>query len=137
MLISDWSSDVCSSDLLAVAAALLLWLRKQSGDLLIWAVGLVAGGAVGNAIDRFHQPGVVDFLDLHLAGWHWPAFNVADSAIVCGVLLIVADGLFPPGRKGNKGRGSGGSLKLDRSRPARLPIIAGLTLAVKIERAPV
>src|SRR3546814_1336123 len=61
---------------LAVAAALLLWLRKQSGDLLIWAVGLVVGGAVGNAIDRFHQPGVVDFLDLHLAGWHWPAFNV-------------------------------------------------------------
>src|SRR3546814_1057800 len=100
MLISDWSSDVCSSDLLAVAAALLLWLRKQSGGLLIWAVGLVAGGAVGNAIDRFHQPGVVDFLDLHLAGWHWPAFNVADSAIVCGVLLIVADGLFPAGRKG-------------------------------------
>src|SRR3546814_9396571 len=45
---------------LAVAAALLLWLRKQSGDLLIWAVGLVAGGAVGHAIDRFHQPGVVD-----------------------------------------------------------------------------
>ena len=91
----------------AVSAALLLWLRKQDGRLLGWAVGLVVGGAIGNAIDRFHQPGVVDFLDFHLAGWHWPAFNVADSAIVCGVLLIVADGLLQPGRKGNKGTGIG------------------------------
>ena len=92
---------------LAVAVALLLWLRKQDGRLLGWAVGLVVGGAVGNAVDRFHQPGVVDFLDFHVAGWHWPAFNLADSAIVCGVLLIVADGLFQPGRKGNKGAGIG------------------------------
>lgn len=92
---------------LAVSVALLIWLRRQSGALLIWAVGLVVGGAVGNAIDRLHQPGVVDFLDFHVAGWHWPAFNIADSAIVCGVLLIVADGLFQPGRKGNKGKGIG------------------------------
>jgi len=92
---------------LAVAAALLLWLSKQDGRLLGWAVGLVVGGAIGNAIDRFHQPGVVDFLDFHLVGWHWPAFNLADSAIVCGVLLIVVDGLFQPGRKGNKGAGIG------------------------------
>jgi signal peptidase II len=92
---------------LAVSVALLVWLRKQSGSLLVWAVGLVVGGAVGNAIDRFHQPGVVDFLDFHVAGWHWPAFNLADSAIVCGVLLIVADGLFQPRRKGNKGAGIG------------------------------
>jgi len=90
---------------LAVSVALLLWLRKQAAGLLVWAVGLVVGGAVGNAIDRFHQPGVVDFLDFHLGGWHWPAFNLADSAIVCGVLLIVADGLFQPVKKGNKGRG--------------------------------
>src|SRR3546814_4326316 len=83
MRISDLSSDVCSSDLIAVnlvvSLALLVWVRKQDGPLLIWAVGLVVGGAVGNAVDRFHQPGVVDFLDFHLAGWHWPAFNVARS----------------------------------------------------------
>jgi signal peptidase II len=90
---------------LAVSVALLLWVRKQAEGLLMWAVGLVVGGAVGNAVDRFHLPGVADFLDFHLAGWHWPAFNLADSAIVCGVLLIVADGLFQPSRKGNKGRG--------------------------------
>lgn len=92
---------------LAVSIGLLLWLRKQATGLLVWAVGLVVGGAVGNAIDRLHQPGVVDFLDFHLGGWHWPAFNLADSAIVCGVLLIVADGLFQPGKKGNKGAGIG------------------------------
>jgi len=45
-------------------------------------------------IDRFLHPGVVDFLDFHLAGWHWPAFNVADAAIVCGVGLLLLDGLF-------------------------------------------
>jgi len=93
-----------------VSVGQLVWLRREtrrggSAGLLPWAVGLVVGGALGNAVDRFYLPGVVDFLDFHLAGWHWPAFNVADSAIVCGVALIVADGLFQPGRKGMKGRG--------------------------------
>ena len=92
---------------LGVSLALLIWLRKQVVGLMPYAVGLVVGGAIGNAIDRLHQPGVVDFLDFHLAGWHWPAFNVADGAIVCGVALLIADGLFQPGRKGNKGAGIG------------------------------
>jgi signal peptidase II len=92
---------------LGVSLALLIWLRKQVVGLMPYAIGLVVGGAIGNAIDRLHQPGVVDFLDFHLAGWHWPSFNVADSAIVCGVALLIADGLFQPGRKGNKGAGIG------------------------------
>ncbi len=58
------------------------------------AVGFVVGGALGNALDRAHQPGVVDFLDFHLAGWHWPAFNLADSSIFLGVAILVFDGLF-------------------------------------------
>ena len=92
-----------------VAAGLLIWLHRETraggrAGLLPWAVGMVVGGALGNAIDRLHLPGVVDFLDFHLAGWHWPAFNVADSGIVVGVVLIVADGLFQPGRpKGKPG----------------------------------
>ncbi|MEO3428326.1 signal peptidase II [Pelagibius sp. CAU 1746] len=97
---------------LAVSAGLLIWLHREthkggSAGLLPWAVGLVVGGALGNAVDRLHLPGVVDFLDFHLAGWHWPAFNVADSAIVGGVILLIADGLFQPGRKGNKEAGIG------------------------------
>ncbi|NCF10701.1 MAG: signal peptidase II, partial [Gammaproteobacteria bacterium] len=55
---------------------------------------LVLGGAVGNLVDRVAYGYVIDFLDFHAAGWHWPAFNVADSAISCGVVLLLADGLF-------------------------------------------
>ena len=104
---SPWQPYFLIALNLGVSAALLIWLYKQGVGLMPYAVGLVVGGAVGNAIDRLHKPGVVDFLDFHLAGWHWPAFNVADSAIVCGVALLIADGLFQPGRRGNKGAGIG------------------------------
>ncbi len=87
---------------LVIVVGLLIWARRQPPGLLTYGVGGVVGGAIGNVIDRMHQPGVVDFLDFHIAGWHWPAFNIADSAIVCGVALIVADGLFEGRRKGNK-----------------------------------
>ncbi len=90
-----------------VSLALLVWLYRETLGLLPYGIGLVVGGALGNAVDRLHLPGVVDFLDFHLAGWHWPAFNLADSAIVCGVAVIIADGLFQPGRKGNKEAGIG------------------------------
>lgn len=100
-----WRAYILIAINLGVSIALLIWLRKQVVGLMPYAVGLIVGGAIGNAVDRLHQPGVVDFLDFHLAGWHWPAFNVADSAIVCGVALLIADGLFQPGRKSNKGRG--------------------------------
>lgn len=79
---------------LAIVAGLFYWLRRQPDRRLAVAVGLVAGGAVGNVIDRLHQPGVVDFLDFHLSGWHWPAFNLADSGISIGVVILVLDGLF-------------------------------------------
>ncbi len=79
---------------LAVSAGLLYWLARQPERLLGLAIGLIVGGALGNALDRAHQPGVVDFLDFHLAGWHWPAFNLADSSIFLGVAILVFDGLF-------------------------------------------
>ena len=53
------------------------------------ALSLILGGALGNLIDRFAYGAVVDFLDFHLIGWHWPAFNVADSAICVGAVLLV------------------------------------------------
>jgi signal peptidase II len=52
------------------------------------AIGLIFGGAVGNLIDRARFGAVVDFIDVHYRGWHWPAFNVADSAITIGVALL-------------------------------------------------
>ena len=79
---------------LAIVAGLLVWLRSQDRRWPSWAIGLVVGGALGNVIDRLHAPGVVDFLDFHVAGWHWPAFNLADSAITIGVAMLVIDGLF-------------------------------------------
>jgi signal peptidase II len=78
---------------LAVAVALTIWLWREARVLTGLALGLVIGGALGNAIDRARFGAVVDFLDFHLSGYHWPAFNVADSAIVVGAGLLVLDGL--------------------------------------------
>ncbi len=58
------------------------------------ALTLILGGALGNVIDRVAYGAVVDFLDFHLAGWHWPAFNVADSGITVGAVLLVLDQLL-------------------------------------------
>ena len=57
------------------------------------ALALILGGAIGNVIDRIVYGHVIDFLDVHWDGWHWPAFNVADSAIVCGAALLIVDEL--------------------------------------------
>jgi len=73
---------------------LVWWLGRVNRALPATAIGLVIGGAIGNAVDRLRFGAVVDFLDLHWAGYHWPAFNLADSAITVGVVLLLADGLF-------------------------------------------
>ena len=91
---TTWKPWVLGGLAVAVSAGLLYWLARQPERLLGLAVGFVVGGALGNAVDRAHQPGVVDFLDFHLAGWHWPAFNLADSSIFLGVVILVFDGLF-------------------------------------------
>ena len=58
------------------------------------ALGLIIGGAVGNLVDRINHGYVVDFIDVFYHDWHWPAFNLADSAITGGVILLLIDGLF-------------------------------------------
>jgi signal peptidase II len=79
---------------LAVVIGLVVWLRRNDQLLTAFGLGLVIGGALGNVIDRIRFGAVIDFLDFHLAGYHWPAFNLADAAICIGALLMLADGLL-------------------------------------------
>jgi len=76
-----------------------LWRLPKGGWVLPAGLSLVIGGALGNLIDRIATGAVVDFLDFHYAGWHWPAFNVADSAISVGVALLLYDSFFLAGRR--------------------------------------
>ncbi len=75
---------------LGISLWLLVLLRRHAQErLLPAALSLILGGAIGNVVDRLRFDAVVDFLDFHLAGYHWPAFNVADSAITVGVALML------------------------------------------------
>ncbi len=78
-----------------ISVVLLVWLfRLQRGEWRVGlALGLVLGGAIGNLVDRIRLGYVVDFIDVHAGGWHWPAFNIADSAITCGIILLLWDAL--------------------------------------------
>jgi signal peptidase II len=78
----------------AVVVGLLVWLARAPGPLLRISLGLVIGGAIGNVIDRLRHSAVVDFIDWHAFGYHWPAFNIADSAISVGIVLLVIDSFF-------------------------------------------
>jgi signal peptidase II len=75
------------------ASLLIIWMLKRnpSQRLFCWALALILGGAIGNLIDRLAYGHVIDFLDVYFYGWHWPAFNVADSAITIGAGLFILD----------------------------------------------
>jgi signal peptidase II len=90
---------------LAISLALMIWLTREVRLVTRIALGLVLGGAIGNAIDRIRFGAVVDFLDFHALGYHWPAFNVADSAIVVGAALLVLEGLRGSGPVADEARG--------------------------------
>ena len=78
----------------AIVVGLVWWLARAANLLLSVAIGLIVGGAVGNVLDRVRFGAVVDFLDFHVGSWHWPAFNLADSAICVGVAAMLLDGLL-------------------------------------------
>ncbi len=91
---------------LATVAALVWMLRSADRDDVVqrFALTAVIGGAVGNLYDRIRYGDVVDFLDVYVNDWHWPAFNVADSFITCGVILLLASSLLSTDRRPDDGR---------------------------------
>jgi len=91
---------------LAIVAGLFFWLRRAENYLVAGALGAIAGGAVGNVIDRLRYGAVVDFIHLHAGGWD-PfryVFNLGDSAIVCGVAVLLIDGMWPSQKGANSAK---------------------------------
>ena len=88
-----WQTPVLAAVAIAASAVIsVLILKNKNKNLFCSGLALILGGAIGNLIDRLRFGHVVDFLDFHAMGWHWPAFNVADSAITLGAALLILDG---------------------------------------------
>lgn len=99
-----WQNALFAAIAAVVAAVIsVLLVRHAERRLFSAALALILGGALGNLWDRLAYGHVVDFLDFHAAGWHWPAFNAADSAITAGAGVLVVDGLLPRARAGGHG----------------------------------
>ena len=92
---ADWGRWGLVAISFVAAGAFSVWLRKNPPRLVAWALGLVIGGAIGNGIDRATYGAVVDFVHLHWGGFSWYVFNVADCAIVVGVVLLLLDAIRP------------------------------------------
>jgi signal peptidase II len=88
----------------AIVVVSVLLVRSSAGGLACAGLALILGGALGNLIDRLRFGQVVDFLDFHVYGWHWPAFNVADSAITIGAGLLILQSLLQRGTDGERSR---------------------------------
>lgn len=78
---------------LLVSTALIVWLKRldKTAKLEAASLALILGGAVGNVIDRLYHGYVIDFIDIFYGSYHWPAFNIADSAICIGAVLLILD----------------------------------------------
>jgi signal peptidase II len=90
-----WQRYLFTGIAIAAVVFIIYLLRRHAGQrLFCWALALIMGGAIGNVIDRLLYGHVIDFLDFHLTGWgHFPAFNLADSAITLGAILFIFDEL--------------------------------------------
>jgi signal peptidase II len=88
-----WQTPLLAAFAVVASIVVSVLLVRSAGRTLFCAgLALILGGALGNLIDRLRFTHVVDFLDFHAGGWHWPAFNVADSAITVGAALLIVDG---------------------------------------------
>lgn len=91
---SGWQRWFLSTIAILVSVLIIYLLYKNTTNrLFCFALSLILGGALGNLWDRIMLGHVVDFLDFHLSGYHWPAFNLADSAIFCGAFLLILDSI--------------------------------------------
>jgi signal peptidase II len=91
-----WQAPLLVAFAVIAGVVVSVLLLRPGGRRMYYAgLGLILGGALGNLVDRLRFGHVVDFLDFHAFGWHWPAFNVADSAICVGAALLILDGLRP------------------------------------------
>lgn len=99
---AGWQRWFFSALALAVSLMIVIWLRRLPSGQRRLAAGLafVLGGALGNLWDRLQHGYVVDFIDVYYGNWHWPAFNVADSAITVGAALLILDALAARRRGG-------------------------------------
>lgn len=89
----EWMPILLTVATSAIVLVLAVWLARAPEKPVVMALGMVIGGAVGNIIDRIRVGAVVDFLDFHVAGYHWPAFNLADSAIFLGVVILLMNSI--------------------------------------------
>ncbi len=97
-LLSDaggWQRWFLTALAVVLGVVIAVWIHRlpATARLQSAALGLVLGGAVGNLVDRLRLGHVVDFIDCHYRGWHWPAFNIADAAITLGAILLIMGGL--------------------------------------------
>ncbi len=79
---------------LVISLFLIVWMLGSKSHEQGIALALVVGGAIGNVIDRARFGAVIDFIDVHIMGYHWPAFNIADSMIVIGIAFVIIHSLF-------------------------------------------
>ncbi len=79
---------------MVISLPLLIWMGLTAKKHIAVALAMICGGAIGNIIDRVRFGAVADFIDVYYKGWHWPAFNLADSCIVLGAGILIVDALF-------------------------------------------
>jgi signal peptidase II len=100
---SQWRTTllVLASVVAVVVVSAIIWKARQFHPFSLWGFALILGGAAGNLFDRIVSGRVTDFLDFYIRDYHWPAFNVADSALVVGCGLLLLDMLRPQGKAAN------------------------------------
>ena len=109
---AGWQRAFFIAIALIASAWIVYLLRKYPHQrLFALALALVLAGALGNVVDRIFVGAVIDFVDVHALGYHWPAFNVADSSITCGAVLLIWDALRP----GRESRSAGHANAIDKN----------------------